>query len=94
MGGLAILEDAHHNTAQLTAVPVETMEQREEENLALVKSWMAKIPADLDVLILDEIGKNISGAGMDTKVVNREVNGQYNPWPGVPLIERVFLDRD
>jgi hypothetical protein len=52
---------------------------------------MAKIPADLDVLILDEIGKNISGAGMDTKVVNRGVNGQYNPWPGVPHIERVFV---
>ena len=58
------------------------MEQREEENLALVKSWMARIPVDLDILILDEIGKNISGAGMDTKVVNRGVNGEYNPWPG------------
>src|SRR6185437_1186991 len=57
LGGLAILEDANHNTAQLDAVPVELMEQREEENLALVKSWMARIPCDLDVLILDEIGK-------------------------------------
>jgi len=91
LGGLAILEDAYHNTAKLDAVPVELMEQREEENLALVKSWMAKIPADLDVLILDEIGKNISGAGMDTKVVNRGVQGQYNPWPGIPQFERVFV---
>src|SRR5207244_10224845 len=40
LGGLAILEDAHHNTAQLTAVPVESMEQREEELLSLAKSWM------------------------------------------------------
>src|SRR5713101_7165932 len=72
LGGLAILEDAHHSTAQLTAVPVETMEKREVELLALVKSWMGKIPVPrLDILILDEIGKNISGAGMDTKVVNR-----------------------
>jgi hypothetical protein len=39
------------------------MEQREEANLALVKSWMAGFPMDLDILILDEIGKNISGAG-------------------------------
>src|SRR5262249_37321954 len=38
LGGLAILEDARHNTAKLDAVPVEAMEQREEENLALVKS--------------------------------------------------------
>ncbi len=58
------------------------MEAREAENLALVKSWMAKIPVDADVLILDEIGKNISGAGMDTKVVNRGVQGQYNPSAG------------
>src|SRR5215472_7842477 len=91
LGGLAILEDANHNTGKIDAVPVEAMEQREEENLALVKSWMAKIPMDLDVLILDEIGKNISGAGMDTKVVNRGVNGQYNPWPGLHKFERVFV---
>ena len=91
LGGLAILEDAYHNTAQLTAVPVESMEQREEELLALAKSWMGKIPMDLDILILDEIGKVFSGAGMDTKVVNRGVHGQYNPWPEAPAIERIFI---
>ena len=87
LGGLAILEDANHNTAKLDAVPVEQMEQREEENLALVKSWMARVPFDLDILMLDEIGKNISGAGMDTKVVNRGVNGEYNPWPNTPRFQ-------
>ena len=91
LGGLAILEDAHHNTGKIDAVPVEAMEQREMENLALAKSWMAKIPMDLDILILDEIGKNISGAGMDSKVVNRGVNGEYNPWPGTPRFERIFV---
>ena len=91
LGGLAILEDAHHNTARLEAVPVENMEKREEELLALVKSWMGRIPADLDILILDEIGKNISGAGMDSKVVNRSVLGDYNPWPDTPRIERIFV---
>jgi len=91
LGGLAILEDANHNTAQVTAVPVEEMERREEELLRVVKSWMGRIPTDLDVLILDEIGKNISGAGMDTKVVNRGVHGQYNPWPDAPRIERIFI---
>ena len=91
LGGLAILEDAYHNTGKLDAVPVELMEQREEENLTLVKSWMARIPSDLDILVLDEIGKNISGAGMDTKVVNRGVNGEYNPWPGIPRFQRVFV---
>jgi hypothetical protein len=91
LGGLAILEDANHNTAKLSAVPVEEMERREEDLLLLVKSWMGRIPMDLDILILDEIGKNISGAGMDTKVVNRGVHGQYNPWPEAPRIERIFV---
>ncbi|MGO9011611.1 MAG: hypothetical protein ACLQPN_16040 [Bryobacteraceae bacterium] len=90
LGGLAILEDAHHHTAKLDAVPVEEMELREEANLELVKSWMARLPTDADILILDEIGKNISGAGMDSKVVNRGVNGEYNPWPG-PRFERIFV---
>jgi hypothetical protein len=91
LGGLAILEDANHNTAQLTAVPVEVMEQREEELLTLAKSWMGKIPADAHLLILDQIGKPISGAGMDTKVVNRGVNGEYNPWPNAPKFLRLFI---
>ncbi|HEV2690339.1 MAG TPA: hypothetical protein VGV35_17405, partial [Bryobacteraceae bacterium] len=91
LGGLAILEDANHNTGQLTAVPVEDMERKEEELLALVKTWMGRIPMPLDILILDEIGKTISGAGMDTKVVNRSVYGDSNPWPGEPRIERIFV---
>ncbi len=91
LGGLAILEDAYHNTGKIDAVPVEVMEAREEENLALVKTWMAKIPMDLDVLIMDEIGKNISGAGMDTKVANRGVMGEYNPWPNTPKFQRIFV---
>src|SRR4051812_48897104 len=52
LGGLAILEDANHNTAQLTAVPVESMEQKEEELLDQVKSWMGRIPFPLDILVL------------------------------------------
>ena len=91
LGGLAILEDANHNTGQLTAVPAEDMERKEEDLLALAKSWMGRIPMPLDILILDEIGKNISGAGMDTKVVNRSVFGDYNPWKGEPKIERIFI---
>jgi hypothetical protein len=70
---------------------VQQMEQKEEELLATVKTWMGRIPFDLDILILDEIGKNISGAGMDTKVVNRSVHGLYNPWDTAPNIERIFI---
>jgi len=91
VGGLAIMEDANHSTAKLDAVPVEQMEEREEQNLALVKSWMGRIPFPLDILMLDEIGKNYSGAGMDTKVINRSVHGEYNPWDTAPAFQRIYV---
>jgi hypothetical protein len=91
LGGLAILEDAHHNTAQITAVPVENMEQQEEELLQTVKGWMPRIPFPLDLVMIDQIGKNVSGAGMDTKVVNRGVQGERNLWDTAPIIDRIFI---
>jgi hypothetical protein len=92
LGGLAILEDAHHSTARVVAVGVEELPQREQELLAQVKSWMARIPVDpLDLLIVDEIGKTISGTGMDTKVVNRSIEGHFNCYPGLPVINRIFV---
>jgi hypothetical protein len=91
LGGLAILEDATHTTAQLAAVSTEDLEQREEELLALVKSWSARIPMNsLDVLIVDKIGKNISGTGMDTKVINRSTHAHYNCFPNAPFVHRIF----
>jgi hypothetical protein len=95
LGGLAIQESAHHETAGLVAVSssqgLEGMIAQEERLLAEVKSWAGKLPVpEMDVLIVDEIGKNISGAGMDTKVVNRSVNGEYNPWPNTPKVNRLY----
>ena len=92
LGGLAMLEDAHHNTAQITALAATGLIEREAELLRLAKSWMARIPVPaLDILIVDEIGKNISGTGMDFKVVNRGAHGQYNPWPDTPQVQRIFI---
>ena len=92
LGGLAILEDAHHDTAQLTALAASGLIEREVDLLVLVKSWMGRLPVpSLDVLIVDEIGKNISGTGMDLKVVNRGVHGEYNPWPNTPIVQRIFV---
>ena len=99
LGGLAIQEGAFHETAGLTAVGTgqglgSMPFAQEEAILKKVKSWMAKLPApEIDVLIIDEIGKNISGAGMDTKVINRGVQGQYNPWPDTPAIHRIYAPR-
>ena len=91
VGGLAILEDAYHHTAKLDAVTANTMEQREEANLVVARSWMATIPADLDVLVIDEIGKHISGGGMDWKVVNRGPEAERNPYSSVHRFERIFI---
>jgi hypothetical protein len=95
LGGLAIQEGAHHETAGLVAVSsaqgLDAMIGQEEKLLAEVKSWAGKLPvAETDILIVDEIGKNISGAGMDTKVINRGVNGHYNPWPNTPIVHRLY----
>jgi hypothetical protein len=95
LGGLAIQESAHHETAGLVAVSsaqgLAGMIAQEERLLAEVKSWAGKLPApEVDILIVDEIGKNISGAGMDTKVVNRNVFGEYNPWPNTPKVHRLY----
>jgi hypothetical protein len=92
LGGLGILEDAYHDTAKVAALPAKTLIEREEELLKTTKSWMGRIPvAALDVLIVDQIGKNIAGTGMDLKVVNRGAGGQVNPWPDAPIIERIFV---
>ena len=91
IGGLAILEDAYHQTAKLDAVPAACLEQRDEAHLALAKSWMPRLPCDVDVLIVDEMGKNISGTGMDAKVVNRGPAGEYNPWRGLAAVQRIFV---
>ena len=92
LGGLAVLEDASHDTAQVTALSAACMLEREAELLRLTKSWKARLPVpELDILIVDQIGKNISGTGMDLKVVNRGVHGQYNLWPDTPLVQRIFI---
>ena len=96
LGGLAVQEGAHHETAGLVAVSssqgAAAMMAQEEGLLAQSKSWAAKLPApEIDILIVDEIGKNISGAGMDTKVINRSVTGHYNPFPNTPLVHRIYV---
>ncbi len=73
VGGLAILENGYCRTAQITAVPPEEFLTRDPELLKLASSWMAKLPFEqADVLLVDEIGKHISGTGMDTNIVGRK----------------------
>ena len=81
LGGIAIVENQIHDTAKIVAVPVENLEVVENELLVEARSLMPRLPFDeLDLLIVDQIGKNISGAGMDPNVINRSVHG-YDSQP-------------
>lgn len=92
VGGLGVVEDAYHDTARVAAMRAATLIACEQELLRLAKSWMARLPvAAVDVLIVDEMGKNISGTGVDLKVVNRGVIDMFNPWPDTPRVERIFV---
>ncbi|MFB2880524.1 lactate racemase domain-containing protein [Floridanema aerugineum] len=83
--GLAVVENAYDQTALIRAVEPQEFEDRERELLILAKQWMPRLPFNTaDILIVDEIGKNISGTGMDTNVIGRKYNDHAaieNEWP-------------
>ncbi|MFK7691616.1 lactate racemase domain-containing protein [Paenibacillus sp. HJGM_3] len=70
--GLAIVENAFEQTALIEAIAVDKIQEREGELLKISASLMPKLPMeDIDVLVVDEIGKNYSGTGMDTNIIGR-----------------------
>ena len=74
--GVGLVEDAHHHLARVEVLAGLEFLAREPELLRQARDWMPSIPfPEIDVLVLDEIGKNVSGAGMDTNIVGRGVNG-------------------
>ena len=71
--GLALVENAYEDTALIEGVAPDAFESREEQLLVQAKQWLARLPVrSADLLIVDEIGKNVSGSGMDTNVVGRK----------------------
>lgn len=73
VAGVAIVENGYDETAVIKAVAPDEFEDREKELLVLAKNWLPSLPfSTADVLLIDEIGKNISGTGMDTNVVGRK----------------------
>ncbi|HAN96698.1 MAG TPA: [Fe-S]-binding protein [Planctomycetaceae bacterium] len=90
--GLAIVENAYDRTALIEAIEPERFETREPELLDLARQWMARLPFDrADVLILDRIGKDVSGAGMDTNVVGRKASDHDPGEHEFPKIKRICL---
>ena len=91
LGGVAILEDKTNTVRRLEAVPAAAVFEREPQLLAEARQYHASLPFEqLDVLLVDEIGKDISGAGFDTKVIGRIMN-IYEKECERPRITRIVL---
>jgi hypothetical protein len=87
--GLALLEDGHGRLGLVEAVPAARIWDRERELLTLARDWMPRLPGErIDVLIVDQLGKDISGIGADTNVINRDYTG---PLEGRPQIQRLVV---
>jgi hypothetical protein len=82
--GVGIVENGFHNPAQIEVIPAKHIETREPELLQLANRYLTRIPAEMgeiDLMILREIGKNISGTGMDLNIVGmwRRNGGVVDP---------------
>lgn len=73
---IAIVEDQHHQTAEVRVLRPDAIVSEEYVLLERARSLMPRLPLDeIDLLIVDQIGKEISGSGMDTNIVGRDITG-------------------
>ena len=95
LGGLAIIENQRHETARIEFVRPEEFESREETLCAEARALMPTLPFDtVDLLIVDRLGKNISGTGMDPAVIGRLIHGyslSEGPDQVPPRVRRLFV---
>src|SRR2546423_4099331 len=84
--GVGIVENGYDETARIEAFNAADLEAGEPRLLKDAREWMARLPfSPIDVLIVEEMGKNVSGAGMDTNVIGRPSN-PHEPFPADPKI--------
>lgn len=85
--GVATLENAYDRPAKIAVVPAEQIEQEEPQLLKEAKTLMPRILFDpIDVLVVDEIGKDISGDGMDPNITGRYATPYATGGPEVSRI--------
>jgi len=89
--GLAVVENSYDETTRIVAVDPNSFEETERELLKEAKDFLPRLPFDkLDILIVGEMGKEISGPGMDSNVIGRfMVFGE--PEPESPRITRIVV---
>jgi hypothetical protein len=86
VGGIVIIENAYEETALIKGVLKDDIMRGEMELLAYSKTLMPGLPVrNLDALVVEEMGKNYSGTGMDTNIVGR-LRIQGEPEPSDPFI--------
>lgn len=92
IGGLGIVENAFDETAEIAGVRPQEIVTREPELLRRAKSLLPRLPfKTADVLVVDRIGKEISGTGMDTNIIGRKFN-DHEPRPDEwPKIKRIIV---
>jgi len=89
--GLGILEDGYDQTSELVAVLPEEMEPVEQRLLKKVKRHFPRLPFDeIDILIVERMGKEISGAGMDPNIMGR-VCIQGENWVRRPKVHTLLV---
>jgi hypothetical protein len=95
LAGLAVVENSRHQVACIRAAQPANIVTLDEEMLTLAKSLQPRLPFPrIDLLMVDEIGKDVSGAGMDTKVIGRDVEGGRGDAPEITLIYARDLTHD
>jgi hypothetical protein len=92
LGGLAILENAYDEVAELVGLRSAEIEDREPELLDRAKRRMPRLPFPAaDILLVDEIGKDISGTGMDTNIIGRKFHDHAAAADEFPKIRRIVV---
>jgi hypothetical protein len=90
--GLGIVENGYGQTAKISVMASEDIEATEKKLLVEAKQLCARLPfEDVDVLIIDEMGKDISGTGFDTKVVGRILMPLVTAEPEKPQVKRIVV---
>ena len=92
IGGLGIVENAYDETALIRGVLPQELEEQEKQLLTLARRWLPRLPFDhADILLVDEIGKEISGCGMDTNVVGRKMYIHEAGPEEFPKVKRIII---